>query len=255
MAPPPTALVTGVSRRAGIGFAICARLLADGVAVVGHGWARHDQGTSWGGDDIDELVSELHERGDFHHLEGDLARPDAPAEAVHRAMELVGPLDILVANHARTSSGTLATVTADELDATWAVNGRATVLLVQAFAAQHRRGHLGRVLVFTSGQHLAPMTGEIPYAVSKGAVQQMALTLSDALIDRGITVNAVNPGPVDTGWASAELTEQVGRALPRGRWTSPDEIADVVAWLVTPEAGLITGQTIDTEAGFRRWTM
>lgn len=252
-AAPRTALVTGVSRRAGIGFAVCRRLLVDGFTVIGHGWARHDEAQPWGGDAIDELVDELHALGDFHHLEGDLARVDEPAEAVRRSTELVGPLDVLVANHARSAHGTLATVDADELDACWAVNGRATVLLVQAFAAQHRSDRPGRIVLFTSGQHLAPMASEVAYAVSKGAIQQMTLTLSDALIDGGITVNAVNPGPVDTGWASPELAEQVGRSLPRGRWTSPAEVADVVAWLVGAEAALITGQTINTEAGFRRW--
>ena len=250
---PRTALVTGVSRRAGIGFAICRRLLADGITVVGHGWARHDVGQPWGGDAIDELVAELHALGEFHHLEGDLARVDEPADAVRRATELVGPLDVLVANHAHSAAGTLATITAEELDACWIVNGRATVLLVQAFAAQHRSQHPGRVVLFTSGQHLAPMGEEVPYAVSKGAIQQMTLTLSDALIDGGITVNAINPGPVDTGWATPELTARVGRSLPRGRWTKPAEVADALAWLVSDDAGLITGQTINTEAGFRRW--
>lgn len=81
----------------------------------------------------------------------------------------------------------------------------------------------------------------------------MTLTLSDALVDRGITVNCVNPGPTDTGWATAELTERVGRALPRGRWNSPDEAAGVVAMLLGPDAATITGRVIDAEAGFRRW--
>ena len=109
------------------------------------------------------------------------------------------------------------------------------------------------MLLFTSGQHLAAMASEVPYAVTKGAVQQMTLTLSDALIDQGITVNAINPGPVDTGWATPELARQVGRALPRGRWTQPDEVAAVVAWLVSDESALVTGQTVNAEAGFRRW--
>jgi len=111
------------------------------------------------------------------------------------------------------------------------------------------------VVLFTSGQHRAPMSGELPYAVSKGAIHQMTLSLSDALADRGITVNAVNPGPTDTGWASAELAAQVGRALPRGRWNTPDEVAAVVAWLVGDDAAIVTGTVVDAEAGFRRWAM
>jgi 3-oxoacyl-[acyl-carrier protein] reductase len=80
------------------------------------------------------------------------------------------------------------------------------------------------------------------------AVNQMTLSLADA----GITVNAVNPGPTDTGWATAQLADQVGRALPRGRWNSPDEVATVVAWLVSDAAVTVTGNIIDAEAGFRR---
>ena len=160
---------------------------------------------------------------------------------------------MLVANHARSSSVALADVTAEELDRCWAVNARAVVLLVQAYAAQrdHARGD-GRVVLFTSGQHLAPMAGELPYAVTKGAVHQMTRSLADALADRGVTVNAINPGPVDTGWPSDELREQLPRSFPRGRWGRPDDIAAVVAWLASPESGQITGQVIDAEAGFRR---
>jgi len=253
MTSPRTALVTGVSRRAGIGFAICRRLLADGVAVVGHGWSAHDTAKPWGGDPVDEVTAELEALGTFHYLEGDLALPAVPAEVVDLAIHLVGPLDVLIANHARSSTANLAETTADELDASWAVNVRASILLVQAFAARHTPAGSGRVLLFTSGQHLAPMASELPYAVTKGAIQQMTLSLSDALIEQGITVNAVNPGPVDTGWATPELADQVGRALPRGRWTRPEEVADVVAWLVSADSALVTGQTINTEAGFRRW--
>ena len=253
MAARRTALVTGVSRRAGIGFAICRRLLTDGVAVVGHGWGAHDRHQPWGGDAVDEVAAELQSFGRFHYLEGDLALADVPAGVVDRAIELVGPLDVLVANHARSATATLAETTVEELDTSWAVNVRATLVLVQAFAARHHPGHPGRVLLFTSGQHLAAMASEVPYAVTKGAIQQMTLTLSDALIDGGITVNALNPGPVDTGWATPQLAKQVGRSLPRGRWTTPDEVADVVAWLVSDDAALLTGQTVNTEAGFRRW--
>jgi 3-oxoacyl-[acyl-carrier protein] reductase len=112
-----------------------------------------------------------------------------------------------------------------------------------------------RVVLFTSGQHLAPMRQEIAYAATKGARHQLTLTLSDALIDQGITANCVNPGPTDTGWATDEISADVRRALPRGRWNTPDEAAGVVALLLTDDAATITGRVIDAEAGFRRWKM
>ena len=82
------------------------------------------------------------------------------------------------------------------------MNTRAPLLLVQAYAARRddRRGP-GRILLFTSGQHLGPMPGELPYIATKGALQQVTASLAEALADRGITVNCLNPGPVDTGYA------------------------------------------------------
>ncbi len=243
--------MTGVSRRAGIGFAVARRLQARGDRVAVHSWAPHDREQPWGGDDPDAVLAEL---GRPPGLEADLAAPGAPAALVARARDAVGPLTTLVVNHARSSSGRLAEVTAEELDTSFAVNARAAVLLTQAFAAQYDPASgPGAVVLFTSGQHRGPMVEEVAYALSKGAVQQITATLADELIDRGITVNCLNPGPTDTGWAAPGLVTELAGALPRGRWGSPDEAAAVVAWLTGPDAASVTGQTIDAEGGFRRW--
>ncbi|WP_156753771.1 SDR family oxidoreductase [Actinokineospora pegani] len=249
-------VVTGVSRRAGIGFALAADLLAAGASVLVQSWAEHDAGQPWGADDLGESgVVRLLGEG-VRHVVADFADPDAPRRVIEAAVDAFGGVDVVVANHARSSLGTLAEVTAAELDLTWAVNARASVLLAQAFAAAHddTRGG-GRIILFTSGQHLGPMSQEIPYAISKGSIHQMTLTLSDALIDRGITVNTVNPGPVDTGWAGGELAEQVGRALPAGRWGTPADVANLVRWLASDDSQWVTGQVINSEGGFRRWVM
>jgi len=256
--PGRRALVTGVSRRRGIGFAITRRLLADGASVFAQSWTAHDEAQPWGADPtgLAGMLEELGGEGaNLAHAEHDLSRPSAPAELVAQAAERLGGLDTLVANHARSSIGGLASLTAEELDLCWAVNVRATLLLVQAFAARlpDSAGHPGRVVLFTSGQHLAPMAGEIPYAVTKGALHQLTLTLGDALADLGVTVNTINPGPTDTGWADPELDDRVGRAMPRGRWNTPEEAAGVVALLLTADAANITGRVIDAEGGFRRW--
>ncbi|MFI4878517.1 MAG: SDR family oxidoreductase, partial [Steroidobacterales bacterium] len=110
----------------------------------------------------------------------------------------------------------------------------------------------GRVVLFTSGQHLGPMASELPYAISKGAVHQMTWSLADALAERRITVNAINPGPVDTGWASDADRERLRNAFPLGRWGTPDDIAAVVSWLAGVDSAWITGQVINAEGGFRR---
>jgi 3-oxoacyl-[acyl-carrier protein] reductase len=94
------------------------------------------------------------------------------------------------------------------------------------------------------------MSSEIAYAVSKGALHQATATLSDTLIDRGITVNTVNPGPTDTGWAIRGWDPHP--AMPRGRWGMPDDAARLIGFLCTDDGGWITGQVIDSEGGFRR---
>jgi 3-oxoacyl-[acyl-carrier protein] reductase len=251
------AIVTGVSRRAGIGFAIARRLLTAGASVLAHSWVAHDLEQPWGADSggIKAVMDALGgPTRTLANVEADFVDPRSPTTVVAEAVSRFGAVDILVVNHARSSHVGLEDMTAEELDLAWAVNARAAMLLVQSFAAQYGESRPGgRVVLFTSGQHLAPMPNEIPYAVSKGAVHQMTLTLADALADRGITVNTVNPGPTDTGWATPDLKARVGRAFPRGRWGSPDDAAAVVAWLVSDEAASITGQVINAEGGFRRW--
>jgi len=98
------------------------------------------------------------------------------------------------------------------------------------------------------------MPDEIPYAATKGAPQQITPTLADALAEREITVKCLNPGPTDTGWATPENATFIARHMPRGRWNAPEEAADVVALLLAPEAATITGQRIDAESEFRRFT-
>jgi 3-oxoacyl-[acyl-carrier protein] reductase len=240
-----------VGRRRGIAFAVARRLLDAGDRVVVSSWTPHDEGQPWGADDVAAVLAEL---GDPPHVEIDLGRPDAPAELVARAREEVGPLTTLVATHARSGDGELATVTADDLDACYAVNARASVLLTQAFAAQHEgaSGSIpGSVVLFTSGQHQGPMHTELPYALSKAAIQGVTASLAAALAPQGIAVTCLNPGPVDTGWADGGVHEAVAGRFPSGRWTTPEQTAAVVDWLTGPDAMMVTGQTIDAEAGFR----
>jgi len=122
--PGRRALVTGVSRRRGIGFAITRRLLADGASVFAQSWTAHDEAQPWGADPtgLAGMLEELGGEGaNLAHAEHDLSRPSAPAELVAQAAERLGGLDTLVANHARSSIGGLASLTAEELDLCWAV--------------------------------------------------------------------------------------------------------------------------------------
>jgi len=96
------------------------------------------------------------------------------------------------------------------------------------------------------------MPGELAYAASKGALEALTVSLSPALMARGITVNAVNPGPTDTGWISPEFAAELLPKFPARRIGRPADAARVVAWLCGDEAEWVTGQIINAEGGFLR---
>jgi len=243
------ALVTGVSRRAGIGFAIAARLQELGADIVVQGFDPHDAGQPWGADPAGTqgLAAEL----GVPAIASDFRDPEAPAACVTEATAALGHLDILIANHAMSCDQDLEALTAEAIDATLAVNVRATLLLVQAYAGAHDDAQPGgRVVMFTSGQHLEPMTRELPYAASKAAIHGLTASLAAELAPRGILVNTVNPGPTDTGWATPELTQFELRRLPLGRWGEPEDAARLVSWLAGDDAAWVTGQVITSDGGF-----
>jgi len=236
--------VTGVSRSEGIGFAIAQRLVADGFAVFTQGWEAHDSSQPWGAGEVP-----LRE-GLAGHLEADLSDPEAPQAVMAAARIALGHVDVLVANHAASVAGTLEELTAAAIDTALVVNVRATLLLMQEFAAGFEGDH-GRAILLTSGQGRGPMPSELPYVASKAALSGSVLSLADHLAPRGITVNAVNPGPTDTGWATEEIVARAAAAMPRGRWGTPEDAARLVAWLASEESEWVTGQVIDSDGGFR----
>ena len=270
-----TVLVTGVSRRVGIGHAIACRAADYGASVVAHHYRPHDASQPWGADDIDAVMASIrtHLVGSARLIDipADLAAPGEPVRVVEQAAVAAGHLDALVCNQAMSSpDGPLSEMTEAVLDAHWAVDARASILLAQAFAAQKgfaspapaRSGgpgsrsvdnHRGAIVFLTSGQGLGPLPGEIAYAAAKAAIAGLTLTISDELIDAGITVNTVNPGPVDTGYVTEADREATAVMFPQGRWGEPDDAARLITWLLTDEARWITGQVINSEGGFARW--
>jgi 3-oxoacyl-[acyl-carrier protein] reductase len=251
------AVVTGVSRRAGIGFATARRMAAFGASVFCHHFADHDRTQPWGDDDLEAVLAgvraELVGDARLTDLDADLGDPDAPERVIAAAVAAFGRVDVLVCNQALSGSdGAIGELTAADLDRHWAVDARASILLAQAFAARHERGRTGSIVFVTSGQDLGPMRGEVAYAAAKAAIAGVARTIADQLADRGIRVNAVNPGPVDTGYLDAPARRTLAARFPFGRIGAPDDAARLVAWLATDEAAWITGQTLHSEGGFRR---
>src|SRR5215211_7687923 len=128
-------------------------------------------------------------------------------------------------------------------------NVRAAILLVREFAAQHDGVPAAESFDDLRAASRADAARDCLRDLQE-ALHEATKTLAGELIERGITVNTVNPGPTDTGW---EISGRDPRpAMPLGRWGEPDDAARVVAWLCSDDARWITGQVIDSEGGFRR---
>lgn len=251
-------VVTGVSRRAGIGYATASRLAAYGASVFCHHFSPHDQEQPWGADDVDAVLAGVrsHLVGDARvaGMHADLTSPGVAEQVVAAAATEFGTVHGLVCNQALSGSdGAIGELTAAMLDRHFAVNTRASILLAQAFAARHHPGAFGSIVFLTSGQGLGPLPGEVAYAAAKAAIAGVTTTIADQLADQGIRVNTVNPGPVDTGYMDLNTWRSVEPMFPFGRFGEADDPARLIAWLTTKEASWVTGQVLNTEGGFGRW--
>ncbi|MGV8907626.1 MAG: SDR family oxidoreductase [Propionicimonas sp.] len=251
------ALVTGVGRRRGIGFAIASRLVGAGADVMITHFGGHDVAQPWGADDPGSVLAELRalRPSDDQRLfavDADLTGPSVPDEVVDAVVAALGCLDILVCDHARSGGdGALGELDAAMIDGHYAANTRSSILLAQAFARVHddsRPG--GRVVFMTSGQGHGPMPGEVAYAASKAALAGITATIAHQLAPRGITVNTVNPGPVNTAYLDGTAGAALLPRFPFGRLGEPDDPARLIAWLVGDDAVWVTAQVITTDGGF-----
>jgi 3-oxoacyl-[acyl-carrier protein] reductase len=241
----PAALVTGVSRLSGIAAAVARAMTRDGWTVAGTGYRAYDETEPWGAEP-DAPQSLLEEGALTAWSEDDLADPEAPARVLNAAESAVGPLTALVIAHTESRVGGILDTTAASFDRHMAVNGRATLLLTAEFARRFRgEKGTGRIVAFMS----SAIHDEVGYGASKAAVEKIVVAAAAELGQRGITVNAINPGPTDTGWISDELREEFQSATPLGRVGLPEDAARLVAFLCSPTGGWITGQILVSDGG------
>jgi 3-oxoacyl-[acyl-carrier protein] reductase len=249
------ALVTGVGRRRGIGSAVCRALAARGSDIVFSYWRAYERETPWASEEDEprSLRGELRDAGvRAVGVEVDLSSPDSARRLLDGAEESLGRPSILVNAAAYSSRDGFEELDAETLDAHYAVNVRAMALLSVGFARRYPGGPGGRIINFSSGQTIGPMPEELAYVATKGAIEAFTRTLAAEVGHKGITVNAVNPGPTDTGWISEELAQELLPKFPLGRIGQPEDAARLVAFLASDEAAWITGQTINSEGGFLR---
>ncbi|HYO30352.1 MAG TPA: SDR family oxidoreductase [Thermomicrobiales bacterium] len=246
------AIVTGASRRNGIGAAVCWALATAGADLFFTTWQANDrmQGLA-DPDGPAALLADLRGLGiRAEAMEADLSLSETPEAVLAEARARLGPPAILVNNAAYSTRDGYERLDAATLDAHYAVNLRATALLAVGFAQGYDGGEGGRIVNLTSGQDRGPMPGELAYAATKGAIVAFTRTLAAEVGPKGITVNAVNPGPTDTGWMDDELKRELLPRFPLGRLGQPEDAARLIAWLCGPDAGWVTGQLVASEGGF-----
>lgn len=249
------AVVTGASRLKGIGAAVCRELAKAGHPVFFTYWTPYDEEMPWGSEASEpQLLKEvLEEFGvPVGLMELDLTRVEAADVLFQKVREDLGEPSILVNNAAYSTNDDYSTITPEDLDKHYLVNIRATVLLSSRFAQRFTFGSGGRIVNLTSGQFRGPMPGELSYATTKGAIDAMTITLAAEVGRLGIRVNAINPGPTDTGWMTEEIKSGLSGMFPSGRVGLPSDVARTIKFLVSEEAEWVTGQIIHSEGGFRR---
>ncbi|MCE9937886.1 MULTISPECIES: 3-oxoacyl-ACP reductase family protein [Serratia] len=236
------AFIQGGSR--GIGAAIVKRLAREGATVAFTYVASAEK--------ADALVAEITATGGKAlAIKADSADAAALQQAVRQAVNSLGNLDILVNNAGVLAMGSTEELPLEDLDRTLAVNVR-SVFVASQEAARHMNDG-GRIInIGSTNAERMPFAGGAVYAMSKSALVGLTKGMARDLGPRGITVNNVQPGPVDTDMnpANGDFAEQLKAMMAISRYGKDEEIASFVAYLAGPEAGYITGASLSIDGGF-----
>lgn len=252
MTDRPVVLLTGVGRRRSIATSIALRLAAEGFDLVLSHFRPYDDrvGLQQGADDPAAIAQDCRDLGARVELAGvDLSDPAVPEKLLDQAWRL-GPVAGLVMSHCESVDSSITDTTLESWDRHFAVNARASWLLIKQFAARLPQTPTdqvrGRVIALTS-DHVAH---NLPYGSSKGALDRLVVAAAVELGPRGIRANLINPGPIDTGWMDDQIREAGIRATPAGRLGTGEDIADLVSFLMSAQGGWLNGQLLKANGGF-----
>jgi len=236
------AIVTGAA--SGIGRATVERLVAHGGSVIAVD--RTAAAMQW--------IADMPEADRVERLVGDVTSPDTNAEAVAAALERFGRIDAAVFNAGVSMGGDLLDLPMEEFDRALDVNVRAVALGIRAVAPAFSEAGAGRIVVTASTSGIGADPNLWAYNTSKGAVINLVRAAAVDLGPDGITVNAVCPGPTETGMterltAIPETYDELRRAIPAQRWGQPQEIAAMIAFLASDDASFVNGAVIPVDGG------
>ena len=234
-----TALITGAS--GGIGSAIATSLHQQGANVVLHGTKA---------DRLKALAEKLGERA--YIATADLSDRQAVAELVPQAAEQAGAIDILVNNAGITKDNLFMRLKDEEWDSVLEVNMTASMILCRAAIRNMMKARWGRIISISSIVGVTGNPGQTNYAASKAGMIGFSKSLAYEVASRGITVNVVAPGFIQTQMTDVLTDEQKDKLLvnvPCARLGSADEVASAVSYLASDEAGYITGSTMHVNGG------
>ena len=241
------ALVTGVGRRAGIGAAVCREIAKSGGDIFFTYWHQYDKESH---SDISEnhpaaISNELSQFGvRVGSVEIDLSVPDSAGKLFQAVEHALGAPVILINNACHDFEIPFVELSPALLDQHYAVNVRAVAMLCKEFV---KRGNAGHIINMTSGQALGSMGGhKLPYTITKAALEMLAPQLAPELAKVGITINALDPGPTDTGWMTEALQAQVRNESKRGKINTPEDIARLIV-AVLAQKRYPTGEVIRAE--------
>ncbi|WP_377890704.1 SDR family oxidoreductase [Alkalihalobacillus sp. R86527] len=250
------AIVTGASRPKGIGAAICRELALKGNHVFFTHLTPYDHATGYEDADhkwAERFASELREKGvNVGHMNLDLTDHYAPQTLLDKVESELGKPTILVNNATHCEEVSYKELTADILGKHCAVNVQGTCMLTVEFAKRLEGTRIGgRIVNLVSGQDKSPVGGNLAYITSKGAISAFTRSLATELAPEEITVNAIDPGPTNSGSMDQETQDFLKRKFPTGRIGTPEDAARLIGFLTSLEAKWVTGQIIHSDGGFR----
>jgi acetoacetyl-CoA reductase len=241
--PKRVAFVTG--GMGGIGTAICRRLAAAGHTIVA--------GCLPGYDRKDEWLGAMRKEGwRVHAAEGDVSNFESCAGMFYNVRSVVGPVDVLVNNAGITRDAVFKRMTEQDWLAVINTNLNSVFNVTRQVVDGMTERGWGRIVNISSVNAIKGQFGQANYSAAKAGMAGFSKALAQEVVRKGVTVNTVSPGYVETDLVMAiraEIREQIVASIPMGRLARPDEVAAVVAFLVSEDAGYITGANISVNGG------